>query len=209
MAPGFFAISANPKWAESKLRFWPVDHGPLGGAPCSRKWVRRSFETHKRAAVRRVGDPKRLARRRHQLICARSKSASEFVLFGLLLSIPLISVADREIDQHWPQVEEDLRAEAPVLFIEFPFDVDTSQIALMLQRFGRKWEAATIRWPLSSQRLLDEAERILKSSHKLDLSDAEIMSAFGTLQEKIRRASGLRSNFEFLIPASRRQVRIV
>ncbi len=93
----------------------------------------------------------------------------------------MIPVIDKEKDKHWPQVKADNGPGFPILFVETPTIVDAARVNGMLQKFGNAWPPTTIRWPYSSQRLIDAAGEILGSQHRLDLSNRKVQPAFAVL----------------------------
>jgi hypothetical protein len=194
-----FKLLSKPEWVESKFRYWAFYMMIAGfvlllgtglGVPLKVTTEAPFIEWETQKAGE--GPP--------PINLRAIEIGIGLIIIGALLSIPWKSVADPEEDKRWPQVEGDSNPEAPVLFVESPLNVDVSQIALMLQQFGRKWEAATVRWPKSSHRLLEEAKRLSQSSHMLNLSQAEILFAFNSLLEELQRAPKLESKFEAAIP---------
>ena len=98
-------------------------------------------------------------------------------------------------------MKADKEEKAPVLFMDTPTIVDTARVGEKLRDFGTNWPLMTIRWPRSSQRLIDEAKEVMGAQHKLDLSDDNARLAFEGLQYWIKFASCAKQRCASALPA--------
>lgn len=80
------------------------------------------------------------------------------MVVGLLLSLRLVPVEDRDIDRSWPRRGHD--DPTPRLALISPIRADETLIAAALARHGRDWPTLAIDWPQSARTMLDELQRL-------------------------------------------------
>jgi len=194
-----FARLDLPDWAVKKLRYWPLilalagftlTLGPGIGVPVKVKAEAPFIEWEKPKAGEATPP-----------INGRAVTVGlGLMLIGLIFGVPAIPATDTEKDEHWPRHKADDSPAEPVVFLESPLHADAGQISKMLSQFGRQWPTATVRWPKSSKRLVDESDALSKLGHTLDLSQTQVLAVFKALPQITREAENLRSRFALAIP---------
>jgi hypothetical protein len=190
-----FPYFSKPDWAESKLKHWPWIVFFAGAALALKVGLGLPVKFKAEFPFIEWEEGKAAEINARALVVGMA-----LMLAGLLCSLKFLPKPDDEKDRHWPEVEGD-DGDAAVLFMESPTIVDSGRVDAALRAFGREWPPMTVRWPRSSQRLIDEARKVMGSQHKLDLSDRNVQLAFGSLQNWSDNAAAAKDRCASALPS--------
>jgi hypothetical protein len=191
-----FPYFSKPDWAETKLKYWPWIVF-LAGAALALK-VGLGLPVKFKAEFPFVEWEEGKVT---EINATALAFGGGLMLVGLVCSLKILRKRDDEKDGHWPEVKADYVPRAAVLFMESPTIVDAARVDAVLKEFGRDWPSMTIRWPRSSQRLIEEGRDVMGAQHKLDLADHSAQLAFGQLQRSVDSALAMRDKCAAALPA--------